>query len=253
MSKNSCLYIGEIEHRRFSPKVNFFTYAVCYFFLDLSEIKTLFRIPFIFSNNRPGILSFWRKNYFGDKKIPLDEAVRNYINEETKTSYKGAIRLLTNISYFGFCFNPVSFYYCYEDDGETLKYIISEITNTPWGERHRRLFLFDDDAHKAYQFVKDFHVSPFLPMTMDYTWVFHKPAEKLNVVMQNRNAGHRKVIFDSTLTLQRMPLTTNVLIKTFIKFPFVTLKTMLAIYWQALKLFIKKVPFYTHPLKEKKL
>lgn len=247
MKQTSALYIGTIDHKRFSPRKNAFTYSGCYFFLDLDEIPELFRIPFLFSYNRPGILAFWQKNYL-DKST-----VRNLIFAKTQKKSAGPIRLLTNISYFGFCMNPVSFYYCYGSDGNTLEFIVSEITNTPWGEKHQQVFETTSEKISTFNFPKDFHVSPFMPMSIDYTWVFHRPDENLYVYMQNRNQGEKKVIFDSTLKLNRQPLSAANVTLAFLKFPFVTLKTMLAIYYQAAKLYIKRVPFYSHPLKEKVL
>jgi uncharacterized protein len=251
MIKNSCLYLGEVEHRRLSPKKNFFRYAVAYYFVDLAETRTLFRFPFLFSYNFPGILSFWRKDYLGNPKIDLDTSVREIVKSYTEKEATGPIRLLTNISYFGFCMNPVSFYYCYAGDGKTLQFIVSEITNTPWGEKHRQVFEFDGKEMKVFKFPKDFHVSPFMPMNIDYTWVFHSPDEKLKVYMQNRLTGQPQLMFDSTLDLKRKDLTLGNVLGTFLRLPLVTFKTLLAIYYQAFKLYIKKVPFYTHPSKEK--
>jgi len=247
MKLKSSLYIGTIDHQRFSPRENTFTYSGCYFFLDIEEIPELFRFPLLFSYNRPGILSFWQKNYLSES------TVRNLIFAKTQKKSAGPIRLLTNISYFGFCMNPVSFYYCYGVDGTSLEFIVSEITNTPWGEKHQQVFEATSQKISTFNFPKDFHVSPFMPMTIDYTWVFHRPDENLFVYMQNRNVGEKKVIFDSTLKLTRQPLTAANVSLAFLKFPFVTLKTMLAIYYQAAKLYIKRVPFYSHPMKEKAL
>jgi DUF1365 family protein len=252
MNVNSALYIGEVEHRRLTPKENIFRYKVCYYFLELSEVPKLFNWPIFLSYNRPALLSFWRKDYIGDKKIPIEQVIRDLIFQETQQRSLGPIRLLTNISYFGFCFNPVSFYYCYSEDGKELEYIVSEITNTPWGEKHRQVFSFDGSKlKKVYQFAKDFHVSPFIPMNIDYTWIFQKPEEVLYVHMQNRHRGEAKVFFDTTLDLKRYSFTRQNIIKAFILYPLVTYKTMFAIYYQALKLYIKKTPFYTHPAKEK--
>lgn len=251
MTKKSSLYIGEVEHRRFSPKQNFFRYSVAYYYLDLAEVKSLFRFPFLFSYNFPGILSFWRKDYLGDAQKDLDQSVRETVESYTGNKATGPIRLLTNISYFGFCMNPVSFYYCFDSEGKTLKYVVSEITNTPWGEKHRQVFELDGKEMKVFKFPKDFHVSPFMPMTIDYTWVFHAPDETLKVYMQNRLTGQSDLMFDSTLDLKRKDLTLANVLGTFLRLPLVTFKTLLAIYYQALKLYLKKVPFYTHPSKEK--
>ncbi|MBA2404777.1 MAG: DUF1365 domain-containing protein [Bdellovibrionales bacterium] len=251
MNTKSALYVGEIEHRRFSPKKNFFSYSVCYYFLDLKEIPALFNIPLLFSLNRPGLLSFWRKDYLGSETQSIDQAVRDVILAKTQKICLGPIRMLANISYFGFCFNPVSFYYCYAEDGETLQFIVSEITNTPWGEKHQQVFSFAEKEISTFRFAKDFHVSPFMPMNIDYTWVFGKPDAGLHVFMQNRNMSEQMVNFDSTLKLERRELTAKNIFTYFLKFPFVTMKTMLAIYFQAAILFMKRVPFYSHPSKEK--
>jgi DUF1365 family protein len=251
MTIKSALFVGDIEHRRLSPKTNSFTYRVCYYFLDLKKIPSLFNIPFVFSYNKPGLLSFWRKDYLGNSSESIEASVQRLVFEHTQKEVKGPIFLLANISYFGLCFNPVSFYYCYGEDGETLEFIVSEITNTPWGEKHRQVFEVGDKKINTFEFPKDFHVSPFMPMTIDYTWVFHKPSDELYVYMQNRNKGEKRVIFDSTLKLTSLPMTSRNIILAFAQFPFVTFKTMFAIYYQALVLFIKRVPFHTHPLKEK--
>lgn len=241
----NALYVGDIEHRRFSPKVNSFNYKVAYYFVDLEKAAETFKIPFLFSYNSPGILSFWQKDYLTAKTI------RETIFQELGKHSKGPIRILTNISYFGFCFNPVSFYYCYAEDAETLEYIVSDITNTPWREKHRQVFEMESSERKVFKFQKEFHVSPFMPMEIDYTWVFRKPNSRIYVLMQNRASNETQVIFDSTLMLKHSELTAKNIIVTFLKLPLVTFKTVLAIYYQAFKLFLKKVPFHTHPLKEK--
>ena len=252
MTETSALYIGTIEHRRLAPIENIFSYSVCYYFIDLDEVKTLFRWPLFFSYETPAVLSFWRKDYLGKKEIPLKQAIKNILFEKTEKEFNGSIKLLTNISYFGFCFNPVSFYYCYSATDGSLEYVISEITNTPWGEKHQQVFRFDqNEVKKTFQFPKDFHVSPFMPMSIDYTWVFHRPKEDLFVYMQNRNKGEKNLIFDSTLKLKRKNINLVTILASFLKFPFITFKTMIAIYYQAAKLYIKRTPFYTHPSKEK--
>jgi DUF1365 family protein len=249
----SCLYRGEIEHRRFTPVSNSFSYSVLYYFLDLDEVESIFRFPFLMSYNSPGILSFWRKDYLGSKNQSLKESVSLYVTEVMGKKCMGPIRLMTNISYFGYCMNPVSFYYCYDADGKDVEFIVSEITNTPWGEKHRQVFEMKGSDIKVHRFPKAFHVSPFMPMTIDYTWVFNTPNDELKILMQNRNANQTQIIFDSTLTLKQVPLTLTNVILSFLSFPLVTFKTIFAIHYQALKLYIKKSPVYDHPHKEKVL
>ena len=249
----SALFVGEVEHRRFAPVKNEFTYSVCYYFIDLDEVESLFRFPFLFSYNFPGILSFWRKDYLGDKKKALKDEVIQSIKDKTGKSFEGSVRILTNISYFGYCFNPVTFYYCY-DKHEKLSFIVSQVTNTPWGERHIDVLEVTEAKEKnVFKFAKEFHVSPFMPMEIDYTWVFNNPQEDIYVYMQNRNTGTAPVVFDSTMKLKKREFTAFNVLKYFVLFPFNTFKTSAAIYYQAgILYFIKRTPFYTHPKKKEK-
>ncbi len=250
MNTASCLYEGTIEHRRLLPVKNEFTYKVLYYFIDLDEVTKIFNIPFLLSYNFPGLLSFWRKDYFGNPKMGLKESISDLVEKNTGKRPQGPIRLLSNISYFGFCFNPASFFYCYAQDGITLETIVLEVTNTPWGERHQYVMTYEGEGKKVFTHPKVFHVSPFLPMKIDYTWVFTSPRENIYILMQDRYTGEKDLIFDSTLQVKRIELSHASMLLSFLKFPFITFKTMFAIYWQALVLyFIKKVPFYDHPSK----
>lgn len=243
----SCLYVGEVEHRRFVPVRHEFRYRVCYFYLDLEEIDRIFRVPFLLSKNSWGILSWWRKDYIHPTDRPIKEVVADAIRKETGEEFSGKIRMLTNVSYFGFCFNPVSFYYCF-DESENLRYIVSEVTNTPWRERNIEVYPFRGEKKTVQKHPKSFHVSPFMQMEIDYTFVLNKPEESLHILMQNRPTGGSELIFDSTLDLRRVELTRTGLVSHFFRFPFETLKTVAGIYWQALVLyFVRKTPFHSHP------
>ena len=116
----------------------------------------------------------------------------------------GAVRLLTHLRYAGYSFNPVSFYYCHAADG-ALHSIVAEITNTPWGERHCYVLPASGNegtpSKMRFRFGKDFHVSPFLPMDMNYDWRFSPPASRLLVHMESWRDGEH--VFDATMTLDR--------------------------------------------------
>lgn len=243
----SCLFVGEVEHRRFEPVSHEFRYKVCYYYLDLDEIDGIFNIPFLLTKDKWGLLSWWRKDYIHPNDLPVKDVVKKAILTQTGESFDGPIRMLTNISYFGFCFNPVTFYYCFDRD-EKLKFIVSEVTNTPWKQRNTEVYPFRGDKKTLQQHPKTFHVSPFMQMEIDYTFVLNKPEENIYILMQNRKTGDQKIVFDSTLELKRKELSKSNVALQFLRFPFMTVTTVAAIYWQALILyFIRKTPFYSHP------
>ncbi len=169
---------------------------------------------------------------------------------ETGVRPSGPIRLLTHLRYFGYCFNPVSFYYCYGESHDRVEAIVAEVNNTPWGERHCYVLQNEgstDRRHFRSARRKEFHVSPFMPMDMDYAWHFRLPGERLAVHMQNVRDGVR--VFDATLTLKRYPISPGTLASTLARFPFLTVAVIARIYWQAFRLWLKGTPVYPHPNK----
>ena len=250
----SAIYSGTLRHRRMEPKKHDFTYHVLMFYIDLSEIDTLFRVPFLFSNRFPRLIGFDRHDYLtGNQKFPsLDMAVRALILEKTGKKHEGPIRMLTQLRYLGFCFNPVTFYYCF-DQQESLKFIVSEITNTPWYERRTYVHeVTDDQKHHRFEFEKDFHISPFMPMEMHFQWNFSKPEptherDVLSVHMENWTPDRSRKVFDATLILKADSWTAVVLIAKILSSPLLTFKSFIGIYYQAFLLKLKKVPFYSHP------
>lgn len=242
---NSSIYTGHVRHRRFAPAENSFTYSVAMFCLDLAEVPSLFRSPGLLGYDRPALFAFHRKDYFGDPARPLDECVRDRVQAETGRRPQGPIRLLTQLRYFGYCFNPVSFYYCYGSDGKSVEFILAEITNTPWNERHAYVLERGGGERLEFSFDKEFHVSPFMSMDQKYRWLFSPPTEALNVHMDNFERGGR--LFDATLTLKRSSWNAANLAYALLLHPFMTFKTVASIHFQALKLWLKKVPFHPHP------
>jgi DUF1365 family protein len=132
----SCIYKGQLYHHRYLPRENKFTYAVFFMFLDLEELERVFTRRWLWSVNHPNVANFKRSDYLGPAEIPLNQAVRDRVFKELGEQPSGPIRMLTHLRYYGHCFNPVSFYYCYNEADTGVEYIVAEITNTPWLERH---------------------------------------------------------------------------------------------------------------------
>ena len=244
---HSCIYKGWVRHRRLAPTQNRFRYRMFMLYVDLAELPRLFDgVPF-WSARRPALAWFRRADYLGPADVPLSDAVRDLVEARTGRRPAGPIRLLTHLRYFGYCMNPVSFYYCFDAADERLEIIVAEITNTPWGERHQYVLSVEQGAppFKRFEFDKRFHVSPFMPMDMQYHWSFNSPARRLVVHMQNFLEGG--FVFDATLGLERSALGAAALVRLLLSYPLMTLKVVAAIHWQALKLWLKKTPVHDHP------
>ncbi len=246
----SGIYAGHVRHRRFLPVGNGFRYRTYMLYLDLDELPHLFDGCRLWSYERLNLACFQRRYYFGDAAIPLKEAVRTAAAEQLKRSFGGPVRMLTHLRYWGYCYNPVTFYYLFEEDGQTLAAIVAEITNTPWGERHA--YYLDARQSEAgvsgryrWQFPKGFHVSPFMPMDVWCDWRFGLPGSRLSVHMQNIIKEEK--YFDATLTLERRVLSARSLNRVLVQYPVMTAKVVAMIHWQALRLWAKRVPFYEHP------
>lgn len=248
----SCIYEGQVRHTRSRPVKHAFDYRVFMMYLDLGELPSLFDGRWFWSTKRAALARFRRTDHMGPKNQPLADSVRDLVESETGSRPQGAVRILTNLSYFGYCFNPVSFFYCFADDGHTLEHIVAEVNNTPWGERDTYVLPASEslgtNAVLRFQPEKKMHVSPFMPMKVDYDWSFNIPEDRLSVCMANLAEGKR--IFSASIQLQRSEITGTSLARVLATFPLMTMKVTGGIYWQALRLWLKRCPFYPHPDKK---
>lgn len=262
MELNSRLYQGWVRHRRFSPSGHTLRYPLFMLYLDLDEIETVFSRSRLWSLERFNWASFRRGDYFAPERGDLKQAVIDRICQHCDLSPGdiASVRMLGHVRYLGFVFNPVTVYYAFDADDRLLA-IMPEITNTPWRERFQYVLMADDRhgglaprqhrrRYREYRLKKDFHVSPFLPMDMDYRWVFGEPDQTLRVHLENHR-GQSKV-FDATLVLDARPIRARTLRNTLIRFPWMTVKVVTGIYWHAFRLWLKGTPFHRHPDKVKK-
>jgi len=238
---------GWVVHDRRVPKVHRFKYNMCWCLFDLDHVSAWMTENSWWRHNGFALFSLYDRDYLTKETLPIKQKVINHLRKEQGVEFSGEVFLFTHPRFLGYGFNSVSFYFCYQQ--QNLKYILAEINNTPWGEKHVYVFAADD-AKKATQvntfaFDKAFHISPFAPMDINYLWRFEVSPEQIKVKMQlhRKDVNVMNVYLDTKIT----PFMENSNNRYLLKKPFQPWKMSLGIYWQALKLWIKRVPFYSHP------
>jgi len=246
---NSCLYKARVMHNRLAPKVHRFHYDVFMFYLDLDEIDTLHKQLKFMSRNRFNLFNFRDRDHL---QLPREKPDASKNTRQHITDYllvngvdigKGRIMVLTNLCTLGYQFNPVSFYFCYDEQDRPLCSIV-EVCNT---FREMKPYFLGIDTLRSDSFKlnteKYFYVSPFIDMDTSFDFDLHIPGEKLQLKIDDYDkAGNR--FFISTLSGDRKPLKDSTLLFYFFSFPLITLKVISLIHWQALKLWLKKIPFH---------
>jgi DUF1365 family protein len=246
----SGLYVGKLRHRRFSPKPHAFRYPVFMAFLDVDCLPELMRVSPFSGYNQWNWTSYCERDHFGDARLSLRERLKIDAARNGVALPDGPIFLLTHLRYLGYVFNPVSFYYCYDDAG-VLRTMMAEVNST-FGETHN--YWLDASNQRPsptaqrYSTPKQMHVSPFMDMRMEYDWIFTAPGERLVAHMNTIADG--EAFFDATLELERRPWSRRELHRTLASYPFMTMRVIGGIHWEALKLWVKGVPVFPHVAKD---
>lgn len=247
---HSAIYAGQLDHRRHLPRRHVFRYGLFMVLLDLDELDTVFAGRWLWSTTRRAVARFDRRDHLGDPGVALATAVRDLVAQRTGTRSAGPIRLLTQLRYFGYVFNPVSFYFCFDADGRGVTAIVAEVNNTPWGERHCYVVVPEREGDwLVARTDKVMHVSPFQPMALQYEWRFQVGGGPWRIAMALRPRGEPSAlpVFHALMALERRAITGHSLATTLLRFPWMTLKVIAAIHWEALRLWAKRVPVHDHP------
>jgi DUF1365 family protein len=251
---NSCLYEGSVRHRRHGKPSDELRYRMFMVYLDLDELPRCFDGRLLWSARRPALAWFRRADHLGDPRTPLADAVRELVAQRTGTRPDGPIRLLTHLRYFGHCFNPVSFYYCYDAAGERVSAVVANVTNTPWGESHSYVMSAVDVADRGSTALlsgssqKQLHVSPLMGMEHTYDWRVSEPAQRLSVHIESHGTGGESV-FDATLALERRELSGREMARALARYPLLTMRIVARIYAHALSLRLRGARYFPHPHK----
>ena len=244
----SCLYEGNVVHTRMLPTFHSFKYNLFMLCVDLNELPHIFKPYWFWSSKSWNLAFFRRKDHLGDPKISLDISARNLVEQKTGSRPQGPISLITHFCYFGYRINPVSFYFCFDKNKKKLDSVIAEINNTPWGEQHCYVFKcapYSKNKKDKFTFDKQFHISPFMSMNLKYVWSLTRPSNKFSVEMETWE--NQKKILQVKFNTVRTQISHASLGRVLIQYPLVTFKVLWGIYFQAFRLWLKQVPFHTHP------
>ncbi|MEM9103429.1 MAG: DUF1365 domain-containing protein [Pseudomonadota bacterium] len=245
MTLQSCIYQGQVSHTRLQPRKHAFEYPIFMFYLWLEELEHLqSHIKGFHLNKRWGLACFNQEDHFPNNEKSLYKNIQSIIKEQTGDDYQGKIAILSHLRYCRFYFSPLNVYYCWDTAGTRILYTVAEVSNTPWLQKTWYVNTMKDDMNTE-DTQKSFHVSPFLPMDMRYQWRFNQPLEKLLIGINNWRDD--QLYFSASMKLKKTPLTTKNLMKTLTRYPIITVQIVVKIYWQAAKLWIKKIPYYPLP------
>jgi len=243
---NSAIYDGVIRHRRFEPVNRQFEYRIFMAYLDLDEIPEVMSIHPLWSTRPRSPARFRRADYLGPEGKSIKESVGDLVESRTGRRPAGPVRMLTHLRFWGVNFNPVSFYYCFDEEGKEVETVLAEVTNTPWGDQHT--YLIDQPRRPgilAADVAKRMHVSPLMGMDHRYELVFADPGPMVSVHMASRRNG--LLHFDATLRLERLELSRELLGRLLLTRVPVPVKVLGGIHLEAARTWLAGARYYPHP------
>lgn len=248
----SNIYQGTISHRRFSPKNHSFNYSLFMMALDVADVENAMDAEPVKSLGIFGFkwyhpLRFVEKDYLRGEPNSLSQRIKDKVLNLNGYADIQKIVMLVQVRSFGIYFSPANFYFCYDGKNVCTQMLV-EVSNTPWNERHYYLIDLLSNSEKVNK--KAFQVSPFMDLDMSYFWHIKPPSdtsERLSVSIENKridNFGSAKdKIFAASLDMTKQPLNKKSLWSIWRQLPLMSVKIVISIYWQALRLFIKRIPF----------
>ena len=231
---NSCIYNGEVNHTRFKPVKHFLNYKTFSLFIDLDEIEQLDKSISIFSHNKFNIFSFYNKDHGDRDGNCLKKWVISNLQKYKIEGNISKIKILCYPRIFGYVFNPLSIFYCYEND--KLKSIFYEVKNT-FNEQHTYIFKIKDGEEIKQKCKKKFYVSPFMDMETFYNFKLIDPNQRLSVMIKQTDA--EGTVLTATQTGYKKEFNFKQLLINFFRYPFMTLKIISSIHFEALLLWKK--------------
>jgi DUF1365 family protein len=249
---HSCLYEGVVTHRRREPVTHGFRRRLYMAYLDLDELPGLVERGGPIDSGRYSRSSFHRSDHLFDPTLPLADEVREIIRQRTGQTPGGPIRLLTQLRCRGYYFSPLNLYYVFDEGDQHVENVVAEVSNTPWNERHCYVLGAENRTRVShvmgFSHPKEFHVSPFMGMDMQYQWRLTQPGERLAVHLSNTQGATN--LFSASMALARHELNPQSLRRMTRQYPLITAQISAVIYYQALRLWWKRCPYYAHPRKK---
>ena len=235
---SSCIYSGLITHKRFKPKKHFFSYKIFSLLIDLSEIEDVEKKIKFFSYNKFNILSFYNIDHGPRNGNSLTKWVKRILSKEKINVAGGKIKLLCFPRFFGYVFNPLSVFYCY-DKNLKLKAVFYEVKNT-FNEQHTYIFRSRSSSNLIlHKCKKKFYVSPFIAMKTFYNFRLSKPKKNISIHIKQTDVNGPLLI--ARQVGKRIKLNSYNLLHEFLKHPLMSLKVIVAIHFEAFRLWTKGI------------